>query len=96
MTNATMFGAGHNSGETPEPANAASSRLRALIERIERLEEERKVLSGDIKDIYMEAKSAGFDPRVMRDLVRIRKQDADEVREREEMLDLYRRELGMP
>jgi uncharacterized protein (UPF0335 family) len=73
----------------------AVDRLRSLVERIARLEEERKALSSDIKDIYVEAKSAGFDPKVLRQLIRIRKQEAAEVEEQETMLDIYRRALGM-
>jgi uncharacterized protein (UPF0335 family) len=73
----------------------AVDRLRSLVERIERLEEERKALGNDIKDIYAEAKSAGFDPKVLRQLIRIRKQEAAEVEEQETMLDIYRRALGM-
>ena len=73
----------------------AADRLRSLIERIERLEEERKALGGDIKDIYAEAKSAGFDVKVMRQLIRIRRQEPAEVEEQETLLDVYRRALGM-
>jgi uncharacterized protein (UPF0335 family) len=73
----------------------AADRLRSLVERIERLEEERKALASDIKDIYAEAKSAGFDPKVLRQLIRIRKQEAAEVEEQETLLDVYRRALGM-
>lgn len=73
----------------------ASDRLRSIVERIERLEEERKALSSDIKDIYTEAKSAGFDPKVLRQLIRIRAKDAEEVEEQETLLDVYRRALGM-
>ena len=73
----------------------AVDRLRSLIERIERLEEERKALASDIKDIYAEAKSAGFDVKVLRQLIRIRKQEPAEVEEQETLLDLYRRALGM-
>ena len=73
----------------------AADRLRSLVERIERLEEERKALASDIKDIYSEAKSAGFDIKVLRQLIRIRKQEAAEVEEQETMLDIYRRALGM-
>jgi len=73
----------------------AVDRLRSLVERIERLEEERKALSGDIKDIYGEAKSAGFDPKVLRQLIRIRKQEPADVEEAETLLDVYRRALGM-
>ncbi|MBN8898186.1 MAG: hypothetical protein BGO51_23545 [Rhodospirillales bacterium 69-11] len=73
----------------------AADRLRSIVERIERLEEERKALSGDIKDIFAEAKSAGFDVKVLRQLIRIRKQEAAEVEEQETLLDVYRRALGM-
>ena len=73
----------------------AADRLRSLIERIERLEEERKALGSDIKDIYAEAKSAGFDVKVIRQIIRIRKQEPAEVEEQESLLDVYRRALGM-
>ena len=73
----------------------AADRLRSLVERIERLEEERKALAGDIKDIYAEAKSAGFDVKVLRQLIRIRKQEPADVEEQETLLDVYRRALGM-
>ena len=73
----------------------AADRLRSIIERIERLEEERKALGSDIKDIYSEAKSAGLDVKVIRAVVRIRKQEPAEVEEQESLLDVYRRALGM-
>jgi uncharacterized protein (UPF0335 family) len=73
----------------------AADRLRSLVERIERLEEERKALGEDIKDIYGEAKSAGYDVKVLRQLIRIRKQEPNEVEELETLLDVYRRALGM-
>jgi uncharacterized protein (UPF0335 family) len=73
----------------------AADRLRSIIERIERLEEERKALADDIKDIYSEAKSAGFDVKVVRQVIRLRKQEPAEVEEQETLLDLYRRALGM-
>lgn len=94
-------GVGHNSGKPkigPEEIRAggvAIDRLRSLVERIERLEAERKALGSDIKDIYAEAKSAGFDPKVLRKLISIRKQEAAEVEEQETTLDVYRRALGM-
>lgn len=75
--------------------NISAERLRSLIERIERLEEERKALGSDIKDIFAEAKSAGFDVKVMRQLIRLRKQEPAEVEEQETLLDVYRRALGM-
>jgi len=73
----------------------AADRLRSLIERVERLEEERKALGSDIKDIYAEAKSAGFDVKVLRQIIRIRKQEPADVEEQETLLDVYRRALGM-
>ena len=78
-----------------QQGNIAGDRLRSLIERIERLEEERKALGSDIKDIFAEAKSAGFDVKVIRQLIRIRKQEPAEVEEQETLLDVYRRALGM-
>ena len=73
----------------------AADRLRSIIERVERLEEERKALAGDIKDIFTEAKSAGFDVKVIRQIIRQRKQEPSEVEEQETLLDIYRRALGM-
>jgi len=73
----------------------AADRLRSIVERIERLEEERKALASDIKDIYSEAKSAGFDVKVLRQLIRVRKQEPAEVEEQETLLDVYRRAIGM-
>jgi uncharacterized protein (UPF0335 family) len=78
-----------------KPTNIAGDRLRGLVDRIERLEEERKALASDIKDIYSEAKSAGFDIKVLRQLIRIRKQEPAEIEEQETLLDLYRRAIGM-
>ena len=78
-----------------ETGGIAADRLRSLVDRIERLEEERKAHGSDIKDIYAEAKSAGFDVKVLRQLIRVRKQEAAEVEEQETMLDVYRRALGM-
>jgi uncharacterized protein (UPF0335 family) len=75
--------------------NIAGDRLKCLIERIERLEEERKALASDIKDIYAEAKSAGFDVKVLRQLIRLRKQEPAEIEEQETLLDVYRRAIGM-
>ncbi len=73
----------------------AADRLRSLVERIERLEEERKALGADLRDVYTEAKSAGFDIKVMRQLIRLRRQEPQAVEEQETLLDLYRRALGM-
>ncbi len=82
-------------GPGSDSGGIAAERLRSIVERIERLEEERKALSGDIKDIYAEAKSAGFDVKVLRQLITIRRKQASEVEEQETLLDVYRRALGM-
>lgn len=71
----------------------AADRLRSIVERIERLEEEKKALSGDIKDIFQEAKSAGFDIKVLRQVLRLRKMDQAALQEQDTLLDLYRRAL---
>ena len=78
-----------------EVGGIAGDRLRSIIERVERLEEEKKALSSDIKDIMAEAKSAGFDVKVIREIIRLRKQEPADVEEHETLLDLYRRALGM-
>ena len=75
--------------------SVAAERLQSIVSRIERLEEERKALAGDIKDIYAEAKSAGFDVKVLRQLIAIRRKEPAEVEEAETLLDVYRRALGM-
>lgn len=73
----------------------AREQLRAFVERIERLEEEKKRIADDIKEVYSEAKGNGFDVAVLRKLISIRKRDADEVQEEESILDLYMSALGM-
>lgn len=78
-----------------EVGGIAADRLRSIIERVERLEEEKKALSSDVKDIMAEAKSAGFDVKVIRQVIRIRKQEPAEVEEQETLLDLYRHAMGM-
>jgi uncharacterized protein (UPF0335 family) len=81
--------------DDPEVGGIAVDRLRSIIERIERLEEERKALANDIKDIFAEAKSAGFDVPTVKRLITIRKKEPAEVEEQETLLELYRRALGM-
>ena len=76
-------------------ADSTNDRLRLLIERIERLEEEKKTITEDIKDVYAEAKGNGFDTKVLRKVISLRKQDADERQEQEAILDLYLQALGM-
>ena len=73
----------------------AGEQLKSLIERIERLEDEKRALGEDIKEVYAEAKGTGFEPKIMRQLIKIRKMDKDEHDEQESLLDLYKRALGM-
>ncbi|MDF1600558.1 DUF2312 domain-containing protein [Mesorhizobium sp. YIM 152430] len=73
----------------------AAGQLRSFIERIERLEEEKKALADDIKEVYAECKGTGFDVKAVRQLIRIRKQDKAEREEAEAILDLYMNALGM-
>ncbi|GGD30395.1 DUF2312 domain-containing protein [Aureimonas glaciei] len=75
--------------------NVAADELRAFIERIERLEEEKKTISDDVKDVYGEAKSRGYDVKVLRKIVSIRKQDQNERQEMDAILELYMQALGM-
>ena len=76
-------------------ASFAVDQLRSIVERIERLEEEKAVLSEDIKEVYAEAKGNGFDAKTLRTVVRLRKQDSSERAEAEALLDLYLNALGM-
>lgn len=73
----------------------ARDQLRSIVERVERMEEEKKVIVDDIKDIYAEAKANGFDTKTIRTIVRLRKQDEAERQEQEALLDLYMHALGM-
>lgn len=73
----------------------AADRLRSFIERIERLEEEKGNIAKDIKDVYLEAKGTGFDVKIMRQIIRLRKQEEHVRKETEELLDLYKRALNM-
>ena len=73
-----------------------SERLRTIIERIERLEEEKSALAEDIREIFSEAKSAGFDVKILRQVIRLRKLDNSDRQEQEAMLDVYKRALDMP
>ncbi|MGO4712326.1 DUF2312 domain-containing protein [Bradyrhizobium sp. 2TAF24] len=73
----------------------AKDQLKAIIERIERLEEEKKTISDDIRDVYAEAKGNGFDVKVLRTIIRLRKQDANERQEHDTILETYMQALGM-
>jgi len=79
----------------PDVGGVAGAQLKSLIERIERLEEEKRALGEDIKEVYAEAKGTGFEPKIMRQIIKIRKMDQDEHDEQESLLDVYKRALGM-
>lgn len=78
-----------------DPAGVTADQLKAFVERIETLEEEKQTIANDIKDVYAEAKANGFDVKILREVIAIRKQDKSEREEREAMLDLYLQALGM-
>jgi len=85
-----MSSIGHNS-----EGNVAAEQLRLFLERIERLEEEKKGISDDIKDVYLEAKATGYDVKTMRSIVRLRKMEMHARQEAEALLDTYKAALGM-
>ena len=79
----------------PDVGGIAGEQLKSFIERIERLEDEKRALGEDIKEVYAEAKGTGFEPKIMRQIIKIRKMDKDEHDEQESLLDVYKRALGM-
>lgn len=92
----TEPGMGHNGGPPldDKPVNSSGSRLLSFLERIERLEEEKKALGDDIKDIYAEAKGVGFDTKIMRKQIKRRKMTAEKRQEEDELLDTYEHAVG--
>jgi uncharacterized protein (UPF0335 family) len=76
-------------------SDISGNRLKSFIERVERLEEEKKALSEDIRDVYAEAKGTGFEPKIMRKIVSLRKSNLEKRREEQELLDLYMSAIGM-
>ncbi len=78
-----------------ETGGVAAGQLKNFVERIERLEEEKKGIADDIRDVFAEAKSQGFDTKIMRQVIRLRKKDTAERQEEEALLDLYMHALGM-
>jgi uncharacterized protein (UPF0335 family) len=76
-------------------SKVAKDKLRAFVERIERLEEERRAIGGDIRDVLAEAKADGYDTKVLRQVIRLRRQDTVEREEQEALLDVYKLALGM-
>ncbi|WP_370584361.1 DUF2312 domain-containing protein [Novosphingobium sp. ES2-1] len=81
--------------DLPEQHRSPDDRLRLLIERIERLEEEKKGIGDDIKDVYGEAKASGYDAKIMRQIVRLRKMRPDDRRDMEAVLETYKNALGI-
>jgi uncharacterized protein (UPF0335 family) len=73
----------------------AGGQLKAIVERIERLEEEKKAIAGDIKEVYAEAKANGFDTKILRKVISLRRKEAAERAEEQSMLDVYMAALGM-
>jgi uncharacterized protein (UPF0335 family) len=85
-----------NAAVRDEPAHRfAKDQLKAIVERVERLEEEKKAIADDIRDVYAEAKVNGFDVKALRSVVRLRKQDVNERKEEEAILETYLHALGM-
>ena len=82
-------------GNMADFGGIGGEQLKSLIERIEWLEEEKRALGEDIKEVYAEAKGTGFEPKIMRQLIKIRKMDKDEHDEQESLLDIYQRAIGM-
>jgi uncharacterized protein (UPF0335 family) len=78
-----------------QAGGVAAGQLKSLVERIERLEEEKKGIADDIRDVFAEAKGQGFDTKVMRQVIRLRKKDSAERQEEEALRDLYMHALGM-
>lgn len=76
-------------------AHTTNGQLKAFVERIERLEEEKATIAEDIKEVYAEAKSSGFDTKILRQVIRLRAQDSAERQEQEALLDMYLNALGM-
>lgn len=91
--NDSPFGEGN--GDSAGSNGASDDRLRLLIERIERLEEEKKGIGDDIKDVYAEAKAVGYDAKIMRRIVALRKMKPDDRAEMETILETYKAALGM-
>ena len=84
-----------NDNESADVGGVAGKRLKSFLERIERLEEEKKGLAEDMKEVYSEAKGVGFDVKIMRRVIKLRKMEPDKRREEDELLDLYMAAIGM-
>lgn len=75
--------------------NTADDRLRLLIERVERLDDEKKGIADDIKDVFMEAKAVGYDVKIMREIIKLRAMKPDDLRERDALIETYRNAIGL-
>lgn len=84
-----------NDAETRDVENVSGQRLKSYLDRIDRLEEEKKGLADDIKDIYAEAKGVGYDTKTIRKLVKLRRMETEKRREEEELLELYKSAVGL-
>ena len=97
--NVTAFNTSEDDQQTAAPASTgggvAGERLKSFIERIERLETEKKVIAEDIKEVYGEAKATGFEPKIMRKIISFRKMELQKRREESELLELYMSAIGM-
>ncbi|MEO0394024.1 MAG: DUF2312 domain-containing protein [Pseudomonadota bacterium] len=85
----------NNEPQTANVGGVAGDRLKSFIERIERLEEEKAAISADVREVYAEAKAVGFDTKVMRQVIKLRKMDRQDREEQEQLLDVYLAAIGM-
>ncbi len=85
----------NKNGEAADVGGVAGQRLRSFLERIERLEEEKKALADDVKDVYAEAKGVGFDTKTMRRILKVRKMEPEKRQEEDELFELYMAAIGM-
>jgi uncharacterized protein (UPF0335 family) len=81
--------------ETPQVGSNSNEQLKSIVERVERLEEDKAAIGSDIKDVFTEAKGNGFDVKALRTIIRLRKQSPDDVAAQEAVLDTYKQALGM-
>lgn len=82
-------------GETQDVGGVAGARIKSFIERVERLEEEKAAIAEDIKEVYGEAKATGFEVKILRRIIKLRKMDIEKRREEDELLELYKSAIGM-
>lgn len=94
-TNVANFPAGEGNDEPQEVGGVSGQRLKSFVERVERLEEEKSAIAEDIKEVYGEAKATGFDVKIIRRVIKLRKMELDKRREEDELLELYKAAIGM-